>query len=1217
MTTDPHPLELELIQFAQGAVADLEFERIAAHLEHCAQCADVLRRQPLVLKPGDAVTAQSPIAQTPITQRTGSVIGPYKLLQQIGEGGFGVVYMAEQEKPVRRTVALKVIKPGMDTAQVIARFESERQALAIMDHPNIAKVHDAGATECGRPYFVMELVKGVPITEFCDKNHSPLEARLKLFIDVCHAIQHAHHKGIIHRDIKPSNVMVTLHYGVPMVKVIDFGVAKATAQKLTERTLFTAYGQMIGSPAYMSPEQAEMSWIDIDTRSDIYSLGVLLYELLTGSTPFDTKELMGSGPDEMRKIIREREPLTPSTRLTQLQQSAELKIVNHKSKIESDLDWIVMKCLEKDRSRRYETANGLAADLQRHLNDEPIVARPPSAAYKFRKAFRRNKVMFVAGAAVAVALVFGLGAATVMFFRERTARNGEQHQRIAAESAQKTAEAERQRANTQAQKASENEQHARRLLYASDMNLAQQSLKLNNLGRARRLLERHRPQPGEEDLRGWEWRYLWQLSRSSALVTLTNRPTRGSSVSFSPDGTRLAVGWEDGRIDLWDVPGRRWVQTLTDRENLRPGRVAFSPVRNLLAATSEPRVVALYDIDSGRESILWRAPDQGAWEVRDLAFSQDGSKLVIYAGSPNPSNVGSTTEPGDEVWVVNVSSSQIESHQLTVHSPYVDLGTARLSRDNQRLYLACSEYSKYRYSIKCLDLTTGKELWQTECQRDYGLTALALSPDGRVLASGSGYEDPTVRVWEAATGRLLRPLDGHTSWVSKLAFSRDGQRLISAAADQTIRFWDTSNWKETKVLRGHTDEILAVAISEPAHLLASAGKDGDIMLWEKDGKGAMDGYRRLPEELGINEVLLLDNSRVLLLPKGKPPELVDLKHDSAPVSLPDIGASTNVLGWFGANILCHWNGTNQIIVRELRGTEFIQRGAIALKSSTRPTGFAYNATRQLLAWTEGTSPPSVCMASLAAPGRRMELKSDVPGLVPFRFSEDGNYLAAITLERVIATFNHFNEGGNYLTAVTAGGDSLRAWNVETGQIVASVGGVISDATFAAGGRVMVVAIEKSNGHEIGFYDLAHPYRAPRRVPDRHFSWSLAVSPAGGLVASSSGGGQVRLFDPARGGWIEDLHGHLNAVFGVAFSPDGRRLISASGGRETVKLWDVGTRQQLLTLDGAGSFMDVARWSADGDVILGGAPWQAWRAPSCEEIEAAEAAQTTTAVSPGD
>src|SRR4029077_19948147 len=251
----------------------------------------------------------------PITEGPGTLIGPYKLLEQIGEGGFGIVFMAEQQQPVRRKVALKVLKPGMDSRQVIARFEQERQALALMDHPHIAKVLDAGATDSGRPYFVMELVKGGPITEFCDTNHLPPEARLKLFLDVCHAVQHAHHKGIIHRDVKPSNVMVTLHDGVPVVKVIDFGVAKAIVQKLTERTLFTAYGQMVGTPAYMSPEQAEMSGLDIDTRSDVYSLGVLLYELLTGTTPLEGRRLRQAGYAEMQRLIREEEPPRPSTRL--------------------------------------------------------------------------------------------------------------------------------------------------------------------------------------------------------------------------------------------------------------------------------------------------------------------------------------------------------------------------------------------------------------------------------------------------------------------------------------------------------------------------------------------------------------------------------------------------------------------------------------------------------------------------------------------------------------------------------------------------------------------------------------------------------------------------------------------------------------------------------------------------------------------------------------
>jgi serine/threonine protein kinase len=351
----------------------------------------------------------------------GQTLGRYKLLEKIGEGGFGVVYVAEQKEPVKRRVALKIIKLGMDTRQVVARFEAERQALALMDHPNIAKVLDAGATDLGRPYFVMELVRGVKLTDYCDQNKLSTQQRLELFIMVCQAIQHAHQKGIIHRDIKPSNILVTLHDGVPVPKVIDFGIAKATQQDLTDKTIYTQLQQFIGTPAYMSPEQAEMSGLDVDTRSDIYSLGVLLYELLTGSTPFDTKELIQSGVDEMRKIIREREPVRPSTRVTQQQGQAKSQIANRKSEIPSDLDWIVMKCLEKDRTRRYETANGLAADLRRHLNNEVVSARPPSTSYRLKKAFRRNRSLFATGTAVVLVLILGVVGIAISLVRAKRA----------------------------------------------------------------------------------------------------------------------------------------------------------------------------------------------------------------------------------------------------------------------------------------------------------------------------------------------------------------------------------------------------------------------------------------------------------------------------------------------------------------------------------------------------------------------------------------------------------------------------------------------------------------------------------------------------------------------------------------------------------------------------------------------------------------------------
>ncbi|MHC5002526.1 MAG: serine/threonine protein kinase [Planctomycetota bacterium] len=395
------------------------------------------------LRPSGDEAGRTIVDRGRVAEGPGTRIGPYKILQQIGEGGFGVVYMAEQEEPVRRKVALKIIKLGMDTKQVIARFEAERQALALMDHPGIARVLDAGATETGRPYFVMELVKGIPITEYCDSRNLGTRERLGVFTDVCHAVQHAHHKGIIHRDIKPSNILVTLHDNRPVPKVIDFGIAKATSHRLTEKTLFTEFRQLIGTPEYMSPDQAEISGLDIDTRTDIYSLGVVLYELLTGTTPFDTETLRTCSYAEVQRIIREVDPEKPSARLYSVmvsggnvgangaktpdkpRSSSAAEIARHRHSepsslsrmMRGDLDWIVMKAMEKDRTRRYETASELANDVNRYLDNQPVLAGPPSAVYKLRKFIRRHKVGVATGSLVAAALIVGLSLATVGFVR--------------------------------------------------------------------------------------------------------------------------------------------------------------------------------------------------------------------------------------------------------------------------------------------------------------------------------------------------------------------------------------------------------------------------------------------------------------------------------------------------------------------------------------------------------------------------------------------------------------------------------------------------------------------------------------------------------------------------------------------------------------------------------------------------------------------------------
>src|SRR6266571_40553 len=390
---------------------------------------------------GGAAAASTITLNLPLIEKPGDRIGRYKLLQQIGHGGMGTVWMAEQEEPVRRKVALKLIKLGMDTKHVIARFEAERQALALMDHPNIAKVHDAGATDTGRPFFVMELVSGDPITTFCDTQKLSTEERLDLFVQVCQAVQHAHQKGVIHRDIKPSNVLVA--YGgvgsAPAPKIIDFGIAKATAgQRLTDKTLVTQFEQFLGTPDYVSPEQAEMTGVDIDTRSDIYSLGVLLYELLTGKRPFDDKRLSEAGLDEIRRIIREEEPPRPSTRLSTLSAEEQTTVAKRRQsespkllqQVRGDLDWIVMMCLEKDRSRRYETANGLASDIKRYLNSEPVVAGRPTASYRLKKFMRKHRA--VVATVAGFVLLLTLATAVSVWLAVRASQKAESEARAKA-----------------------------------------------------------------------------------------------------------------------------------------------------------------------------------------------------------------------------------------------------------------------------------------------------------------------------------------------------------------------------------------------------------------------------------------------------------------------------------------------------------------------------------------------------------------------------------------------------------------------------------------------------------------------------------------------------------------------------------------------------------------------------------------------------------------
>ena len=736
--------------------------------------ADDRMPEPLTV-PGDVQLEEGP----------GTVIGRYRLLQKIGEGGMGVVYMAEQEEPVRRRVALKIIKLGMDTRQVVARFEAERQALALMDHPNIAKVLDGGATATGRPYFVMELVRGAKITEYCDEAKLSTRDRLDLFIRVCQAIQHAHQKGIIHRDIKPSNIFVTINDGVAVPKVIDFGIVKATEGRLTDKTLFTQFEALIGTPAYMSPEQAVMTSLDIDTRSDIYSLGVLLYELLAGSTPFAEKELMASGIDAMRKTIREKEPMRPSTRFATLMGEEPTTAAKRRStdtskllqQLRGDLDWIVMKCLEKDRTRRYETANGLAADLKRHLSNEPVVARPPTAAYRFQKAFRRNKLAFAAVTSVGVVLVLGAVVSTWQAIRATRAS------------------------------ASEAVQHK-----LADMQLALQAWEEGDLQGANDLIETSRPTPGEAP--GFEWRYLRKLCQDQSIATFgdPNRPYR-SALFFDRDLLLL----NDGKaLTLQDLSRRTNRSLLDDSDGI--WTPAFcSGNTNLLATVTGRGRIKVWDLAARRVKVEFeghpRSPtaDFASPDDNDtLTFSRDGRWLA-------------STSWDKSVRLWDVEGGNPKSVRTVNRYAFWACGGV-FSPDGRQLFSGGSETA-----IRTWDVATGAEAGVPLDGHTSWVYALAISPDGLRLASGGA--DSTVIVWDVITRKLVTTLFGHIAMIRVLAFSPDGQILASAGRDQTIRLWDMKTGQQVSLLRGHGGSVHWLSFSPDGQWLASRSQDGLVKLW--------------------------------------------------------------------------------------------------------------------------------------------------------------------------------------------------------------------------------------------------------------------------------------------------------------------------------------------------------------------------------------------------
>jgi eukaryotic-like serine/threonine-protein kinase len=1047
----------------------------------------------------------------PIGERPGMVIGPYKLRQEIGEGGMGMVFMAEQTVPVKRVVALKVIKAGMDSRQVLARFDAERQALALMDHPNIAKVLDAGATEQGRPYFVMELVKGVPITRYCDEHRLTPRQRLELLIPVCQAVQHAHQKGIIHRDLKPSNVLIAPYDGVPVPKVIDFGVAKATGPKLTERTLFTELGSVVGTLEYMSPEQAELNNFDIDTRSDIYALGVLLYELLTGSTPLEKKRLGEAALLEVLRRIREEEPPRPSTRLSttealpSIAASRGLEAKQLSGLLRRELDWVVMKALEKDRNRRYESAGAFAADVRRYLHDEPVQACPPSATYRLRKFVRRNKTGVLTASVVAVAVV-ALVACTLLFQQEQ-ARTAEARAHAATDLAAAEAQA-RSRLESQ--------------LYLQRIALADREWSANNLSRMEALLEKC-----PSDLRGWEWHYLKRLRYRTLAPLRHDSPV--ISLAFSRDGKLLATGTQAGvvtvRLAKTGQELRQWKAHQTNTTS-----VVFSPDGRYLATGSQDMTAKVWDLEKVLQG-EFQAPLL-QWKhtcvVWSVTFSPDGQRLASAAGDE-------ADKKGEvKVWDLNTGQEALTLSGFT--SAVYDV---RFSPDGRRLATASGEL------VKLWDAQTGRE--QLTCRDpDGNLRVVTFSPDGRRLAAVGGHigahPDREIKVWDAQTGHEDLSLRGHVGGLRHVAFSPDGRRLASTGLDQTVKLWDAATGHEVLTLRGHLDDVFGLAFSPDGHQLASGCTDKTVRIWDATPVEREPG----PEYLTL---------------RGHTGAVTDVAfHPTDARYLASAGADGTVRVWdtgSGKELYTLGGSPSSMGQRVAYSPDGRHLAAV------NPGPYVGSrADKPVRVWDTITS--------METRGFRDHSNRDLC----LAFSPDSRHLASAGFDRAVRVcevttgkdvqpaFRHHSwpifgvafrpPDGRYL-ASCSGDSTVQVWVWPTGEaprvLEPGHAGRVLSVAFSRDGELLASG---SADRTVKVWD-ARTWKLLNNLPDPTGAVQcVAFGRDRRRLAWGSSDSTVKVWD-GPGMDTQVLRGHTSWVKGLAFSPDGKRIASASLDG-TVKIW---------------------------------------------------------------